>query len=80
MRSLSRSILWVVLAFFVASLLFSFLLETQTTKPIKLNLGEVAQKVTAGKVSSIVISGQEVKLTLNDGTEAVSRKEGEVSL
>jgi len=43
-------------------------------------MSEIAKKVEAGEVESIIVSGEELEILLKNGTEAISRKEAETSL
>lgn len=80
MKNLSKSFIWIVLVFLLVSLVFSFLVELGSEKEEELTINEVAQRINAGEVSSLTVSGDNLELELKDGTKATSRKEGEVGL
>ena len=66
----------VLLAF---ALLFSFLVENVASSP-SLTLNDLARKVSAGEVAKIVIAGDDLEVTLKDGTTASAKKEAEAGL
>src|SRR3989338_4741826 len=66
----------VLLAF---ALLFSFLVENAAPSS-SLTLNDLALKVSAGEVAKIVIAGDDLEVTLKDGTTASAKKEVGVGL
>ena len=66
----------VLLAF---ALLFSLLVENVASSP-SLTLNDLARKVSAGEVAKIVIAGDDLEVTLKDGTTASAKKEAEAGL
>ncbi|MEK9173356.1 MAG: ATP-dependent zinc metalloprotease FtsH [Patescibacteria group bacterium] len=77
MSNFTKNIVWSLVALIVISLVFSSLIESGTAKPKEININELVTKINAGEVKTIVISGESIKITLNDGTEAKSKKEAE---
>ena len=76
---LGRSWFWLVLAVLVLfGSRFFFSRPTDTSNMIGLN--EVAQYVSDGKASRIVVQGDLITVELDDGEEARSRKESGHSL
>jgi len=61
------------------ALLFSFLVENAAPSP-SLTLNDLALKVSAGEVAKIVIAGDDLEVTLKDGTTASAKKEAEAGL
>ena len=78
-KTLFKNIGWGFLTFIVAVGLFS-LLRGETTKPVKLTLSQVAQKIAADEVSKITVKENSLKIDLKDGSEAEARKETEAGL
>ncbi len=58
------------------TLLFSFLYQSQT-KPNKISITELAQKINSGEIAKIVVSGNKLEITLKNGETAISQKERE---
>ncbi|TSC82882.1 MAG: cell division protease FtsH [Parcubacteria group bacterium Gr01-1014_20] len=77
MSNFTKNIIWSLVTLIVISLVFSSLIESGTTKPKEININELVAKINAGEVKTIVISGESIKVTLSDGTEAKSKKEAE---
>ena len=75
----SRSWVWIVL---VVVLLFGYRLifNPPTNTGDLQGINEVAQLIQAGEVKQIIVQGDEVLVTLNDGTQLRSRKESGESL
>ncbi len=75
----SRSWVWIVL---VVVLLFGYRLifNPPTNTGDLQGINEVAQLIETGQVKQIVVQGDEVLVTLNDGTQLRSRKESGESL
>ena len=80
MKNLSRNLLWILLIFISVSLIFSLIAEVNNSETEKFGMSEIAKKVEAGEVESIIVSGEELEILLKNGTEAISRKEAETSL
>lgn len=78
MKFLSKNILSVLLLFFILALLYSALSGTFQEKG-KISLSELVQKINAGEVQKILVSGENVEVTLIDGTIAETRKEFDAS-
>ena len=80
MKNLSRNLLWILLIFISVSLIFSLIAEMNNSETEEFGMSEIARKVEAGEVESIIVSGEELEILLKNGTEAISRKEAETSL
>ncbi len=78
-KNLLKNILAVVLIF---ALLASFasLFYSPFEQPEEITLGKVAREVKEGNVETIEVSGNELTVTLKDGTEEKAMKEAESSL
>jgi cell division protease FtsH len=79
MSNFLKNIAWAILTLFVISLVASFFIETQSA-PKNFSLSELAQKINAGEVSQIKVSGDNLNIKLKDGSTAVSQKEAETGL
>ncbi len=80
MKHFYKNFLWVIVGFLFLSFLFSALLSMQTAETKTFSLNKLAAAIEAGKVQSIVVSGDMIKVSLKDGTKAVSRKEPNVGI
>ena len=76
MSNLTKNILWGVLTLIIISLLFSAFV-TPPAPATTLSLSQLADKVNAGEVKSITVNGNDLAITLTDGSSAVSKKETE---
>ncbi len=74
-----RGIIRVVIAF-LALALFASLIYTTREKTATINMTELAQKVTAGEVESIVVSGNNLEIKLKNHGKLISKKETETGL
>ncbi|MEK7611996.1 MAG: ATP-dependent zinc metalloprotease FtsH [Patescibacteria group bacterium] len=79
MNILYKNILWAIATLIAVSLIFSFLVG-DTTAPETLSINTLAERISAGSVSSIVVSGNNLTVLLTDGTEAKVQKESESGL
>ena len=79
MSSFYKNLLWAVTALIVVSLLFSVILETQTS-PNKIALNDLAAKINAGGVSKIEVSGENLAVVFSDGGKAIAQKEAGTSV
>lgn len=79
MRTLSKNIFWAIVTLITLALVFSVFLQP-TEKPVVLSINELASKINAGEVSEIVVRGNDLNITLADGSMATARKEAEVGL
>jgi cell division protease FtsH len=61
------------------TLIFSFILQDQSV-PVKIGVAELAQKIKAGEVQKIVVNGNKLEITLNDGGSLLSQKESDVGI
>jgi len=76
MSNFTKNILWAVVTLIVISLLFSLFIGTGK-QPKNLSLNELANDINTGQVTKIVVNGDNLAITLKDGTDAVSQKEAE---
>jgi len=71
-----KNILWAIVTLLFISLLFSLFAEPAKA-PTTLNLNQLVDKIDAGQVSQIKISGSDLAITMKDGSQAVAEKEAE---
>ncbi len=79
MSNFTKNILWAVVTLIVISLIFSLFVGSGK-QPESLSLNQLATDINAGQVSKIVVNGDNLAITLTDGTSAVSQKESESGL
>jgi len=79
MSNFTKNILWAVATLIVISLLFS-LFATPAKAPTQLSLNTLASDINAGNVQQIKINGDELDITMKDGSAAIAQKESETGL
>ncbi len=79
MTTLSKNILWAVLSLIVIAVIFS-LFAPPSTSSSTITLNQLASKINAGQVSKIVVNGDDLAVTLKDGTKDSATKEAETGL
>ena len=77
MKIIGKNIFWTIATFILLSVLFSMLFSTNKETPQLLSINEVVNKINSGEVKSIIVSGDTLKLELNNGVLATSKKESE---
>jgi cell division protease FtsH len=79
MSNFYKNILWAIFALVVISLIFSNFLESK--KPIpEIALNQLVDQINTGKIKEVTIAGNDLKIKLQDGTDATSKKETDASL
>src|SRR5258708_342777 len=76
MSNLTKNILWGFATLIFISILFSVFI-TPPTQPQALSLSQLATKINSGDVTQIKVNGNDLAITLKDGTAAVSKMEPE---
>jgi cell division protease FtsH len=79
MSNFTKNILWAVVTLIVISMLFSLFVGSGK-QPQNLSLNQLASDINAGQVAKIVVNGDNLAITLKDGTNAVSQKETELGV
>lgn len=74
-----RNIFLVVAAFLATAILISVWMET-TTQENQVAMGVLANRINAGEVKQITVSGDNLAIVFSDDTKAVSEKEAEAGL
>ncbi|MBI1961052.1 MAG: cell division protein FtsH, partial [Candidatus Liptonbacteria bacterium] len=77
--TLLKQLAWGTFALLLAAVVFSALVRT-STPPTELTLSKLAEEIAAGRVTKIVVNGDDLAVTLADGTNAVGKKEIGVGL
>lgn len=77
--SFTSNFLSTVLVFLLLMSAYTFI-ASPGTKPKEISLSQVAKDVDAGRVSSITVSGDSLKLLYNDKTKRLSRKDPSAGL
>ncbi len=79
MSNFTKNILWAVATLIVVSLLFSLFAAPGKT-PQNLSLSQLATDINGGSVQQIKVNGDELDITMKDGSAAIAQKEMESSL
>jgi cell division protease FtsH len=79
MSNLTKNIIWAVVTLIVISLIFS-LFVGQGTSPQTISLNTLVTDINAGQVKQIKVSGDELDITLTNGTADVAQKESETGV
>jgi len=79
MSNLTKNIIWAVITLIVISLVFSYFVGP-TKQPTTLNLDQLVSDINAGTIKQIKVNGDELDITMSDGSAAVSQKEDGVSV
>ena len=79
MSNLTKNIIWAVITLIVISLIFSYFVGPTTT-PTSLNLDQLVSDINAGTIKQIKVSGDELDITMTNGSAAISQKEDGVSV
>lgn len=80
MKNFSKNLLLAIVGLFFITLAFSFLAGGGHESPASLSVSQLAEKVNAGNVKSITVSGDDLSIKLSDGSEAISQKEAETGI
>jgi cell division protease FtsH len=71
-----KNILWAVVTLLFISFLFSLFAEPAKA-PTTLNLNQLVDKINASQVTQIKVNGNNLAITMKDGSQAVAMKETE---
>ncbi len=80
MKNIGKNLLGAFTLLLVIVFIFSLFVNFGGPSPKNLDISQVAADVTAGTVKSITVNGNDLAITLMDGSQAVSQKETEASL
>jgi len=79
MRTLSKNIFWAIMTLLLIAFIFS-LFYTEQKPAAVLSIDQLVSKINNGEVAKIVVSGNDLKIELKDGSRAISKKEAEAGL
>jgi len=79
MKTLSKNIFWAIMTLLLIAFIFSLFYTEQKPKTV-LSIDQLVFKINSGEVSKIVVAGNDLKVELKDGSQAISKKETEASL
>jgi len=71
-----KNILWAIVTLLFISFLFS-LFAQPAKAPVSLNLNQLVDKINVGQVTQIKVSGNDLSVTMKDGSQAIAEKEAE---
>ncbi len=80
MGKFTKSFLIGIAVLFSVAFFFSLFWSPATENPKQVTLGAVATDITAGKVKSVVVNGNDLQVSRVDGSSATSRKEAETGI
>ena len=82
MKNLTKNLLWATVSLISIALIFSTFAGNgiNASKLEQIGLGELVSRANDHKVKSIIVSGDDLKITFKDDTKATSRKEPETGL
>ena len=80
MPSLSKNITAVVTILLMFALVFTFFVGDGAVEVKPLTMNEVVQKINDGQVTKIIVNGNDLAVTLKDGSKAEAKKEFESGL
>jgi cell division protease FtsH len=79
MSNLTKNIIWAIITLIVISLIFSYFVGP-TKQPTTLNLDQLVADINNNQIKQIKVSGDELDVTMSDGSAAVAQKEDGVSI
>jgi len=80
MKNITKNILIVAGIFVALTLVFSSISSISSPTSESLSITALIQKINAGAVKEISVSGNDLEITLKDGTKAISQKESETGI
>ena len=78
MKLITLNLFWAVITFIVLAVVFSFFLNTGP-KPEALTINDLVSRINAGEVTKVVVSGNDLEVTLSGDKAAIAKKESESS-
>ncbi len=79
MNTFSKNAFWAITTLIFVAVIFSFLLSP-AAEPATISINQLADRVNSGEVVKIVIEGNDLAVTMKDGTELTAKKEFESGL
>src|SRR3990167_6569721 len=79
MKSLIKNFIFIFLIFLIVSVIFTVFSQTgQSSKEMPLT--EVVKNINQGNVKKIIVAGNDITVTFQDGSQGKSKKETEAAL
>jgi cell division protease FtsH len=79
MSNLTKNIIWAIITLIIISLIFSYFVGP-TKQPTTLNLDQLVADINNNQIKQIKVNGDELDVTMSDGSAAVAQKEDGVSI
>ncbi len=79
MSNLTKNIIWAIITLIIISLIFSYFVGP-TKQPTALNLDQLVADINNNQIKQIKVNGNELDITMSDGSAAVAQKEDGVSI
>ena len=79
MSNLTKNIIWAIITLIVISLIFSYFVGP-TKQPTTLNLDQLVADINNNQIKQIKVNGDELDITMSDGSAAIAQKEDAVSI
>lgn len=79
MATFTRNVFWTITTLIFIAIVFSFLISP-ATEVESLSLNQLADKINTGEVTKIIVTGNDLAITMKDGAEVVAKKELESGL
>jgi len=80
MKNFSKNFLGALTFLLLVAFVFSLFFPGTSSDVQRLSIDQLAQKINAGQVKSVLVNGNELQIKLQDGTDALSRKETETGI
>jgi cell division protease FtsH len=79
MSNLTKNIIWAIITLIIISLIFSYFVGP-TKQPTTLNLDQLVADINNNQIKQIKVNGDELDITMSDGSAAIAQKEDGVSV
>src|ERR1035441_9636624 len=79
MSNLTKNIIWAIITLIIISLIFSYFVGP-TKQPTTLNLDQLVADINNNQIKQIKVNGDELAITMSDGSAATAQKEDGVSI
>jgi cell division protease FtsH len=76
MSNLTKNIIWAIITLIVISLVLSYFIGPQT-QPQTISLSQLVTDINANQVKQIKVNGNELDITMTNGSAAIAQKEDE---
>ncbi|MEK7542699.1 MAG: ATP-dependent zinc metalloprotease FtsH [Patescibacteria group bacterium] len=80
MKNITKNILIIIALFLFLAVTFSSFVELSGNKPSEISISALAEKIQAGEVKSVAVSGENIDIVFSDDSKAVSKKEAEAGI